>query len=193
MQEININEPTKSDKDNPPKTQAEQDYAEGQDLLKKGEEAMAANAFHNALIGFEQENNDNGIANASDKLGDICLNRGKYADALKHWEKTAEICTKAEDHVSLFSLLKKRAKLYHKWQKYDKAIELNLEMIDEYSRNNNPQGTVDTMETLSEIYQAVGEKEKAADCLRTAANIHKNFGHMNFYKRLLKKAEEVEA
>ena len=53
------------------KTQAQQDYEKGQELLQKREMPQAAAAFHNALVGFEQDGDENGVANASDKLGDI--------------------------------------------------------------------------------------------------------------------------
>jgi hypothetical protein len=65
-------------------------------------------------------------------------------------------------------------------------------MIDEYSANNNPQGTVTTLETLCEIHLETGNKAGAVDCLKTAANIHKNFSHMNFHDRLMERVAAIE-
>ena len=189
MQEIKLDQPVKKET---PQTPAQKDYAEGQEFLKNKELSMAANAFHNALIGFQKDNDQNGIANSSDKLGDICLLKDEFEKALAYWETTYDICEKASDRMSTFSIVKKRAKLYLQWQQFDKAIELHLEMLDEYSSNNNPQGSVDTLEAMSEIYLAKGDKSKAVDCLRTAAGIHKNFNHVNFHDRLMQRALEIE-
>ena len=43
--------------------QAKKDYREGRKLYGDGEYAQAAIAFHNALRGFEEQNNQAGVAN----------------------------------------------------------------------------------------------------------------------------------
>lgn len=174
------------------KSQAQQDYEMGQEFLKNNDIAQAANAFHNALVGYEQENNENGIANASDKLGDICSDRGDFEKALQHYEKAYTICEKHSDRFSLFSIEKKKAKLMYDTKEYDKAINMYLDVLDEYSALRNPQGSVDTLETLAEIYLKNGNKAKAADSYRMAASIHKDFKHKKHAAELLQKAEEVE-
>ncbi len=174
------------------KTQAQLDYEKGQEFLKDDDAAQAANAFHNALLGFEQEKNENGIANAADKLGDICAGRGEFDMASQHYDRAYEICQKHSDRFSLFSLEKKKAKLMHDAKEYDKAIELYLDVLDEYGALRNPQGSVTTLETLAEIYLKKGDKEKAADSYRMIATIHKQFKHNNFAQKFMKMAEEVE-
>jgi len=54
------------------KDPAQADYDQGKQILQAGDEALAASCFHNALVGFEQNGDDKGVANASDQLGDIC-------------------------------------------------------------------------------------------------------------------------
>ena len=68
------------------KDPAQVDYDQGKDLLQAGDEALAASCFHNALIGYEQDNNEKGIANASDQLGDICAARDEHEKAIEHYE-----------------------------------------------------------------------------------------------------------
>lgn len=174
------------------KSRAQQDYELGQEFLNNHDIAQAANAFHNALVGYEQENEENGIANASDKLGDICAERGDFEKALQHYDKAYAICEKHSDRFSLFSIEKKKAKLMRDANEYDKAITLYLGVLDEYSALRNPQGSVDTLETLAEIYLKNGDKAKAADSYRMAATIHQNFKHKKHAEELLQKAEEVE-
>lgn len=174
------------------KSQAQLDYEAGQEFLKNLEPAQAANAFHNALIAFELEGNENGVANAADKLGDICAARGDVATALSHYDRVYGICQKHTDRFSLFSIEKKKAKLMYDAKEYDQAVVLYLEVLDEYSALRNPQGSVDTLEILAEIYLAKGEKSKAADAYRTAASIHQSFKHSRHAEQFLKKAAEVE-
>jgi tetratricopeptide (TPR) repeat protein len=174
------------------KTQAQQDYEAGQEFMKNGDAAQAANAFHNALIGFEQEGNENGIANASDKLGDICAERGEIEKALENLERAFVICSKHSDRFSLFTLERKKAKLIYQRGDLDEAVKLYLDILDEYSALRNPQGSVDTLETLAEIYLKKDEKEKAADAYRIAASIHKDFKHQKHADELLAKAAAAE-
>ncbi|MDF1577327.1 MAG: tetratricopeptide repeat protein [Desulfobulbales bacterium] len=170
------------------KTQAQQDYEAGREFLKDGDVAQAANAFHNALIGFEQEGNENGIANASDKLADICAERGETEKALVNLERAYLICSKHSDRFSLFTLERKKAGLIYQSGDLDKAVRLYLDILDEFSALRNPQGSVETLETLAEIYLQQGEKEKAADAYRIAASIHQSFKHQKHAEEFLAKA-----
>ena len=174
------------------KSQTQKDYEAGQEFLKEKDIAQAANSFHNALIGFEQEGNENGIANASDKLGDICDERGETAKALEHLERAYAICHKSFDRFSLFSLERKNAGLIYKSGDLDKAIELYLDILDEFGALRNPQGSVETLETMAEIYLKKDEKEKAADAYRTIASIHTNFKHPQQTEEFLAKAAAAE-
>lgn len=174
------------------KSQAQLDYEAGQEFLKNLEPAQAANAFHNALIAFELEGNENGVANAADKLGDICATRGDVATALSHYDRAYAICQKHSDRFSLFAIEKKKAKLMYDAKDYDQAIRLYSEVLDEYGALRNPQGSVDTLETLAEIYLATGDTSRAADAYRTVAAIHKSFKHSRHAERFLEKAAQVE-
>ncbi len=186
MTELQKTEPKKE------KSQAQLDYEAGQEFLKNLEPAQAANAFHNALIAFELEGNENGVANAADKLGDICAARGDVATALNHYDRAYAICRKHSDRFSLFSIEKKKAKLMYDAKDYDQAIRLYADVLDEYSALRNPQGSVDTLEILAEIHLAKGEKSKAADAYRTAASIHQSFKHSRHAEKFRQKAAETE-
>lgn len=191
MKELVINPTNKEEEKQEEKTQGQLDYEEAQQLLQNKETAQAANLFHNALIEFEKEANENGIANCSDKLADICAERGDLDNALKHYERAYGICQKHSDRFSLFSIEKKKAKLYYDAKKYDQALELYLDILDEYGALRNPQGSVDTLEVLAEIYLAIDDRDKAADAYRMAASIHKSFKHNRIAEGFMKKAEEV--
>jgi tetratricopeptide (TPR) repeat protein len=187
MNEIKMHEKEKKED----KSQARLDYEEGLSLLKSGQAAQAANMFHNALIGFEQANDINGVANATDKLGDICAERRELEKALHHYDRVISICHDQGDSVSVFSLDKKKAKLYADCGHHEEAIARYLAIIDEYNAMRNPQGTVDTLEILARIYIDAGKRDKAADCFRTAAAIHEKYKHARHAEALLKKAEEA--
>ncbi|MBU4229079.1 MAG: tetratricopeptide repeat protein [Desulfurivibrionaceae bacterium] len=174
------------------KSQAQLDYEAGQEFLKNLEPAQAANAFHNALIAFELEGNEIGVANAADKLGDICAARGDVAMAMTHYDRTYAICQKHSDRFSLFSIEKKKAKLMYDAKDYEQAIRLYSEVLDEYGALRNPQGSVDTLEILAEIYLAKGNTERAADAYRTVAAIHKSFKHSRHAEKFLEKAAQIE-
>lgn len=174
------------------KTAAQKDYDKGVEHLKAKENTLAANAFHNALVGFEQEQNENGLANTADKLGDLCAERGEHEAALRHYARAFQICTTANDRFSLMALNKKKAAVSFAAHNYPEAIELYLDLLDEYGALRNPEGSVQILEALAEVFLANGEKEKASDAYRTASGIHANFQHQNHAKELLAKAEAIK-
>lgn len=180
-------------KEEQPKTQAQKDYAQGQEFIKNDEIAQAAAAFHNAMVGFEQDGDENGIANCADKMGDICLGKKEFDKALAYYGKAYDICTKNFDRYSLFCLERKKAKVYETAEDFQKAIAAYVEVVDEYNALRDPQGAVDTLETLAGIYLKVSDKEMAADCYRTIASIHKNYKHNNFYNNYMEKAAAIMA
>lgn len=170
------------------KSQARQDYDKGQEHLKKQELALAAAAFHNALLGFEEDADENGVANAADKLGDVCLERKEFAKAISYFDRAYAICQRHTDRFSLFSLERKKARVYGESGDYAKAIDAYMDIIDEYNALRDPRGAVETLETLADLYLQTQEKGKAADCYRTIASIHKNYKHNNFYASYMEKA-----
>ena len=174
------------------KSPAQVDYEQGKKLFEAGEAAHAASCFHNALIGYEQENNEKGIANASDRLGDICAARDEHEKAIEHYQRAFNICDKENDRFSLIALLKKMAPARKALKQYDEAIKIYLNVIDIYSGYNNPAGTVAAMEELADFYLEIGERQKSADTYKTIASIHKNFKHNLHAQEYMDKATQVE-
>lgn len=182
----------KDKKEEEDKTQAELDYEAGQQFLENSDTGQAANSFHNAYLGFKEENNIHGVARSADKLGDVCMMMKKYEQALEHYNTAHKICTDDYDRFSLFVLDKKIAEISCKRKDYNKAISQYLDILDTYQDNNNPEGAVNTLEKLAEIYIEMGEKEKAADSYRVAASIHRNFKHKRHAAKLEDKAADLE-
>lgn len=175
----------------PDKSQAQLDYDEGRGYVERGEAALAAVALHNALLGFEEENNLEGVANASNQLGHACLMREEFDKAVVHYKKAWEICEQLGDHLSLLSLAKTLADAHRGAGEYRQALDLCLDLLDSYQRNNDPKNSVEVLEQMAEIYVASGEKLRAADAYKTAASIHANFNHSSMAESLREKAAEL--
>lgn len=172
-------------------TQSRKDYNEGLDYIKTNELAMAANSLHNALKGWEEEGDLHGVANASDKLGDICAKRGDYEKALAHYDRSYKICTDDFDRFSLFAIEKKKANIFVMMERYDEAIDLYWEIFDEYTGNRDPRGVVQTLEIMADIMIKTGDKAKAAECYQLIAKTHRNFKHPDEAAEYDAKAAEV--
>ncbi len=173
-------------------SQAAADYEEGRGYLERGESAIAAVALHNALRGFEEMNNQQGIANASNQLGHACLARNEYDKALLHYLRAWDICEALDDPMSLLALARQLVETRKGLGEFRKAIDLCLFLLDNYQRNNDPQGTVNTLELMASVYIASGEHEKAADAYLTAASIHANFKHEAIAESLRQKAASLK-
>ena len=171
---------------------ARADYNKGKESRAAGDEAQAASFFHNALVGFEQNGDDQGVANASDQLGDICAARQNHEKAIAHYQRAYTICDKENDMFSLIALQKKMGAAQRALKQYDKAVNIYLNVIDIYAGYNNPAGTVNVMEELAKLYLEMGERQKSADTYRTIASIHKNFKHNRQAQEFMDKAVQVE-
>jgi tetratricopeptide (TPR) repeat protein len=176
-----------------PLSEAQQDYESGRGYLERGETALAAVSLHNALHGFEQENNKEGMANAANRLGQVCLQREEWEKAIAHFKRAWAICEELNDPVSLISLTKQLVAAHRGQKQYRVALDLCLDLLDNYQRNNNPRGSVEVLETMSAIYLESGQRERAADALRTAASIHANFKHQASAEALRGKADALVA
>jgi tetratricopeptide (TPR) repeat protein len=168
------------------------EYNQGKSLLEKGDTAAAAVALHNALIGFEEQGDKTGIANASSQLGLACIHRGDTDKALTHFLRAEEICRGLEDPMSLIWLAKQFVVVYTEAKQYKEAIQRCLDLLDHYKANNDPKGTVEILEKIAEIYIQAGEKTKAADTYTTIASIHRNFKHTKIAESYQQKAEKLE-
>ncbi len=177
--------------EDPNKTAAQKDYDEGIKHIQNKDQALAANAFHNAMLGFEEEENHRGIAQCADKLGDICAERNDWDKAIGYYDQAHKICTDDFDRFSLFLLEKKKAEVIRNSGRLDDAIEAYLDVLDEYNGLNDPQGSVKTLDTIADMYLEIGKKKDAADAYKTIASIHVNFGHKILEKEYLEKAEKV--
>ncbi len=170
----------------------QEEYEKGRKYLDGKEYGQAAVCLHNALVGFEENKNDNGIANASNQLGHLCLARKDFKKALVHYRRAAAICDGSNDRMSVLAVLHKVVDAHRGLAEYNEAIRVCLDILDHYHDNRNPQGTVQTLETMAEIYLAGNQKEKAADAYRTISSIHKNFKHDRMAGEYLDKAIELE-
>lgn len=169
---------------------AKRDYLEGRELHQKGDYAAAGMAFHNALKGFEEKGDEQGVANAADRLGDACFAREAYTDALANYQRAYEICEKEEDSFSTLSLNKKIAAAYKRLGELDKALEILFDMVEHYQLTKNPKGMVDALVVVAEVYLEQGDKQKAADAYDTVASIHKNFKHKRMFEEFSAQAAE---
>lgn len=193
LQDISSIAPAENNaKDKKPSDPVQAEFEEGKRFLENNETGQAAVALHNALLGFEEKNDEVGIANACNQLGLVCLARKENEKALVHFKRAYEICDKSNDRMSLLAVSKQCVIAYMGLKEYDNGIKTCLEMLDWYQDNRDPQGAVATLELLADIYVGAGTYSKAADAYRTAASIHKNFQHNNIAKTLIEKAEKME-
>ena len=156
---------------------AKEEFDRGCQFMENHDLAQAANAFHNALLDYKERRDDKGIANASDKLADVCLERGEHAKALPHLDRAMAICEPANDDFSITALRKKYARAYDGMGEYGKALEVNLVLLETYKAFGDPGSAVRTLEAMAKSYLAMNDRKKAADALQTAADIHRSFKH----------------
>lgn len=169
------------------------EYDDGIEFLKEKDLTQAAVAFHNVLRAYEEKKHQDGIANASNQLGNVCLEKGEFEKAKDHYQRAWDICDRFEDPMSLLALSMQLVVVYRGLNDNAKALDLCFDMLETHNLNNNPQGTVSTMETIADIYLGQGEKTKAADTYRTIASIHSNFQHKNIAEKFTTRAKELEA
>lgn len=171
---------------------ARKDYLEGRKFFGNGDYSQAALAFHNALRGFEEQGDEQGVANAADRLGDTCLAREEYAMALANYQRASAICEKEDDSFSQLALNKKMAAAYRKLGDREKALELLYDMLEHYRLTQNPKGAVEILIVIAEVYSEQGDKVRAADAYRSVASIHARFKHARLAEEFNQQAAALE-
>lgn len=169
----------------------QEDYDKGKEALENNDLPQAAVFFHNALLGHEEKGDQNGVANACNQLGNVCLQRKEYGQALTNYQRAWDICEKESDAMSLLALQKQFVLVYCGLKQYDKAVDSCLGLLDQYSGNNDPGNGVAILEQLADIYVEQGEQSKAADSYKMIASIHTSFDHKNIAEKFQEKAEKL--
>ena len=172
---------------------AKKDYLEGRKFFGNGDYSQAALAFHNALRGFEEKGDEQGVANAADRLGDTCMARDEYAMALANYQRAFSICEKEDDSFSQLALNKKMAAAYRKLGDREKALELLYDMLEHYRLTQNPKGAVEILIVIAEIYNEQGDKARSADAYRSVASIHAKFKHARLAEEFNQRAAALES
>ena len=178
--------------DEPTIDPAKKDYLEGRKFFGNGDYTQAALAFHNALKGFEEQGNEQGVANAADRLGDTCLARDEYAMAIANYQRAGAICEKEDDSFSQLALNKKMAVAYRKLGDREKALELLYDMLEHYRLTQNPKGAVEILIVVAELYHERGDTARSADAYRSVASIHGRFKHARLAEEFNQRAAAVE-
>jgi len=178
-------------KDQKPKDPIQAEFEEGKRFLEEKNYAQAALAFHNVLLSYEEKNDKNGIANASNRLGEVCLGKKDYEQAEKHFQRAMKIVVAADDPMSEMMLSQQLIEVYAGKKEHAKAIEVCLSLMEDYKNNNNPQGVVTILEKMAVIFIDAGDKNKAKDAYRTAASIHRSYKHKGIAEELEKLADEL--
>ena len=173
------------------RSQSQVDYDEGRGYAERGESALAAASLYNALRGFEEEDNKQGVANASNQLGHVCLQRDEFDKALTNYQNAWKVCEELEDHLSLQAISLQLVKVYKGLKDYRTSLDVCLDLLDSYQANNDPNGSVGVLEMMAEVYLAAGDREKAADTYNTVASIHTNFKHHKIAESYRKKAAQL--
>lgn len=168
------------------------EYEEGKRFLENNNHAQAAIAFHNVLLAHEEKNNEEGIANASNQLGNVCMAREEYTQARAHFQRAWDICDKLFDEMSLLALRKQFLAIHRGLEEWDEAINVCFDLLDIYRSNRDPAGTVSVLEEIASIYVEAGNNDKAADAYRTVASIHANYNHKKIAAEFIQKAEVLE-
>lgn len=168
-----------------------QDYMRGREQYTAGDFTEAALSFHNALKGFEEQGDEQGVANASDRLGDACMAKEEYAMALENYQRAFEICTKEEDSFSTLSLNKKKAACHRKLGQLDEAMAILQDILEHYFLTKNPKGSVDILTVIAEVYIQQGEIDAAADAYRTVSSIHAGFKHKRLSEEFAARAADL--
>lgn len=167
------------------------DYIKARERFTAGDFTEAASLFHNCLKGFEEQGDEAGIANASDRLGDTCMAKEEYETALENYKRAFAICEKEEDSFSTLSLNKKMAACYRKLDRLDETMELLQDMLEHYHLTRNPKGSVEILMVMAEIFIQQSRIDAAVDAYRTISSIHNGFKHKQLAEEFAQRADEL--
>jgi tetratricopeptide (TPR) repeat protein len=172
-------------------SEAKRDYRQGREALDKQDLTQAVICFHNALKGFEEDQDQQGVANASDRLGDTCMAREEFGMAVDHYQRALTICRQLDDSFSQAAVQRKLVACHRKLGEYDQALSTLFDLTEHYRLLRNPKGTVEVLIVIAETYVEMGKHDLAADTYRTVASIHQNFKHSRLAAEFSQRADQL--
>lgn len=153
--------------------EAQKLYKEGEILSNQGRSLDAIDKLKEALIVFEEEDHDKGIANACEKLGDLNCFRGNLNTALPLYQRAVAICQKNDDPVSEVILLEKIIDIYRKKNEFEKCLPYYMRALEIAEITGDAGKAGYYLTGIGDVYQRRGELKKALDAYKTALKIFK--------------------
>lgn len=136
-------------------------YTAGQALALKnqgicwffiGNNDSAAFCYKEALAGFTRINDMKGISACYNNLGLIAQETGKYADALKFYERSAEMDRKLGDEIGVAQTTQNMADIYIYRGEYQKALSLTNACLKIYTVQSDKPGIMGSLLNRAAVY-----------------------------------------
>ena len=140
---------------------SEMKYTAGQALALKnegicwffiGNNDSAAYCYKEALAGFTRINDMKGISACYNNLGLIAQETGKYADALKFYERSAAMDRKLGDEIGVAQTTQNMADIYIYRGEYRKALSLTNACLKIYTLQSDKSGIMGSLLNRAAIY-----------------------------------------
>ena len=140
---------------------SEMKYTAGQALALKnegicwffiGNNDSAAYCYKEALAGFTRINDMKGISACYNNLGLIAQETGKYADALKFYERSAAMDRKLGDEIGVAQTTQNMADIYIYRGEYREALSLTNACLKIYTLQSDKSGIMGSLLNRAAIY-----------------------------------------
>ncbi len=110
------------------------------------------------------------------KMGEQAYQEGRYAEALKHYEKASALLKKGgkkDDHAVVLNNI---GMVYNSWGQYDKAIEYYRKAMAISEDLGQKVGIMIQLNNIGSVYSSRGQYNKAIECFQKALAINEELG-----------------
>ncbi len=144
--------------------------------LQLGDHPLAFECLYRALEQAQASGDWVLIAAAQSDLGSALVALDQPAQAMPYLTDCAATLRKLDRRLELCAALDALCGAYRQRQEYDRALESGLESVRIADNLDAWLHLVESMRSLGQVYQALGEADPALECYRRSLNLAQQYG-----------------
>jgi len=151
-------------------------YEEGLVNFNRGMTLDAIKSLEQAAAICEELQDEAGIANCAEKIGDSMLVRGNFNGAITQYQRSLAICEKHNDPLGIVILIEKIIDIFRKQGELENVLSYSFYALEKLENTGDSGRTAMFISTIGDIYERQGKINEALDSYRLAHKIFRGMG-----------------
>ncbi len=151
-------------------------YEEGLINFNRGMTLDAIKSLEQAAAICEELQDEAGIANCAEKIGDSMLVRGNFTGAIAQYQRALAMCEKHNDPLGIVILIEKLVDIFRKQGEFDNVLSYSFYALEKLESAGDSGRAAMFISTIGDTFEKQGKIDEALDAYRLAHNIFRGMG-----------------